>query len=406
MSLYSLSIYILVLGWTISHVFTVNPTYTWNVFNVSNFSNSISGYELPNYRAIPNASDIVGGQPVYLSLTTIQSRLHHVPETVMSLLQGTLLPTKIFVFLSTEPFLLDTGVSYDSLLKGNWTKVISNPLVSVVFTDNIGPHRKLLPLLSSKWHEDCIIITVDDDEIYPKTALADLVAYYIESDRNSVVALRTRRMGLCSDAPPWRLAPYPRKGRWPIPAGGRQEMLMLPTGTGGVLYRPRFFDPVVFDERLRSLTVTGDDLTFRLGTIVKGTPVVAACTNGRYDLCPPKPRILTSEDPPRSRRRAYRPYRPRRQLREGQSLANDVNNKGRNDDMWEKACAYLLAQGIFDFSEVLQRYAPRERLQCMLHSTHKRVNGSSNILANFYERVQSTLQAVYDRRCGVQLCSD
>jgi hypothetical protein len=35
--------------------------------------------------------------------------------------------------------------------------------VSIVFTENIGPHRKLLPLLSRKWNEDCVIMTTDDD---------------------------------------------------------------------------------------------------------------------------------------------------------------------------------------------------------------------------------------------------
>jgi hypothetical protein len=36
-------------------------------------------------------------------------------------------------------------------------------------------------------------------------------------------------------------------------------MLVLPIGTGGVLYRPKFFNEIVFDQKLHSLTETGDD---------------------------------------------------------------------------------------------------------------------------------------------------
>ena len=49
-------------------------------------------------------------------------------------------------------------------------------------------------------------------------------------------------------------------------------MLLLPTGTGGVLYRPRFFHSVIFDRNLVNITRTGDDLMFRLATIAMNTP--------------------------------------------------------------------------------------------------------------------------------------
>jgi len=46
--------------------------------------------------------------------------------------------------------------------------------------------------------------------------------------------------------------------QWPEAAPGLRELLLLPTGTGGVLYRPRFLHPlVVFDRRLVNITRTG-----------------------------------------------------------------------------------------------------------------------------------------------------
>jgi len=55
--------------------------------------------------------------------------------------------------------------------------------INVVYTDNIGPHRKLLPVLSKFWHMDCVIVTMDDDREpeFLKTALARLLEYYIAS---------------------------------------------------------------------------------------------------------------------------------------------------------------------------------------------------------------------------------
>eukprot|EP01041_Mallomonas_annulata_P000428 gene428-766_t len=391
------------------------------------------------------ASQLVDDQPVYISLTTMASRLHHVPDTIASLLQGTILPSRIFLFLSSEPFMLDKGISPSILKHENWTSLTSNPLISIIFTDNIGPHRKLLPLLQRKWNEDCAIVTVDDDVIYTKTALADLVGYYIASEKQSVVALRTRRMGICADAPPWRLAPYPRKGRWPIPAGGRREMLMLPTGIGGVLYRPMFFHKIIFDNKFRFLTLTGDDLMFRLATMAKNVKIVAACTFGKYDICPSSPRIYSINEGANEKKLKHMHsaiqnisstisnsrknntsststavlnstlYSYRRLLEKDQknkdtsydSLSNNINNNGGNDDMWNQACEYLKEIGILDFHAILQEYSPKERLPCMIHSVYKRSPNKSyvNFISTVYEQVKSSLQSVYDRRCGVQYCA-
>jgi hypothetical protein len=76
-------------------------------------------------------------------------------------------------------------------------------------------------------------------------------------------------------------------------------MLTLPTGTGGVLYRPRFFHPIVFDRDLLNITKTGDDLLFRLATLAMGVRVVTACTDvdALGNRCPPMISIKNNELP-------------------------------------------------------------------------------------------------------------
>lgn len=231
----------------------------------------------------PLAADSLGGSPVYISLTSIHNRLYGVTATIDSIITGHVLPSHIYLFLSQDPFLLDQGVSPDFLHSDTMRDLRAVyrrfPHISIVFVDNMGPHRKLLPLLAAKWTEDCVIVTVDDHLLYPPSMLASLLEYDRAAAATSVVARRARRMGLCSSSPPWMLAPYTRnrRGLWPETRPARQEMLMLPTGTGGVLYRPWYFHPVVFDADLRNATITGDDLLFRLATLAKGVPVVTSC---------------------------------------------------------------------------------------------------------------------------------
>ena len=49
--------------------------------------------------------------PVYVSLTSIKQNENILLKTLESIIKQTLVPTKIFIYLSTEPYLLDNGFS-------------------------------------------------------------------------------------------------------------------------------------------------------------------------------------------------------------------------------------------------------------------------------------------------------
>ena len=59
-------------------------------------------------------------------------------------------------------------------------------------------------------------------------------------------------------------------------------MLVLPTGSGSILYRPKFFTDLVFDHELRALTATNDDLAFRLVTLMNNIMVVMGCCDEKH----------------------------------------------------------------------------------------------------------------------------
>ena len=225
------------------------------------------------------------GQPVYVGMTTTKSRLLDgtASNAVRDVLNGTIIPTHVFLFISETGNWKDEGILRDSLPR-DLIKLASTQPFTIVFTNNIGPHRKLLPILAKFWSTDCVIITLDDDRpsYFTQTAVEKLLTQYVTSGKTAIVALRARRIGLCSGS--WTVTAYDACS-WPVVQNGAKEMLSLPTGSGGVLYRPRFFDEVIFELELNDITRYNDDIMFRLASLIKGTPVVMGCCDEEID-CP------------------------------------------------------------------------------------------------------------------------
>lgn len=181
----------------------IPPVYQWN--DVSRNRSSVLNISKKVNSGI--SPGIFVKQPVYVSLTTISSRVHQVHDTIMTVLTGSVVPHWIYLFVSSEPFLLDKGIPQSSL-PANLLALTETYNVSIIYTKNIGPHRKLLPLLARKWAEDCIIITLDDEN---KSGLDEyihrLLYYYKLGNESSVVGLKVRRMGYC-DTVPFHLYSY------------------------------------------------------------------------------------------------------------------------------------------------------------------------------------------------------
>lgn len=217
--------------------------------------------------------------PVYVSLTAISTRINAVNNTVISILRGSIRPNKIFLFISREGYLIDHGIRE---IPQGLLALAAAKLLTIVYTQNIGPHRKLLPLLDRYRRSNCLIVTLDDDlgTISRSNHIYQLLRSYVQSNGSSVVALRARRFGLCNSEPfePTRY----RMWMLYLSHPGRREMLLLPTGTGGVLYHPSFFHPVIFDSRFRAVTGTADDLMFRLACMARNVSVVIACQDLTY----------------------------------------------------------------------------------------------------------------------------
>ncbi len=205
--------------------------------------------------------------PVYISLTTIFKNQDILLQTLQSIMKQTRLPNKIFLYLSEEPYLLDTGFKDKKITNSNLLKLINdNSNINIKWVKNIGSYRKLLPLLKDKWDEDCIIITIDDDIVYDPHLIEKLINDY--NKQKCVIGYRG-------------FTPlFDKLENFEYFTHDEIQDLSLYnffTGKGGILYKPQFFHKthdLIFNDKIYLHTCpTSDDIWFymvRLLNNVKG----------------------------------------------------------------------------------------------------------------------------------------
>ena len=168
---------------------------------------------------------------VVVSLTTIPSRLSRLRPTLNSLLTQDYPPTAIYLAVPRQS--VREGKPYRM---PGW--LADYPAITVIDSErDWGPASKLLPaLLAERECPDTLVITVDDDNIYPREMVGTFVTF---SQRLPDAALCFRGHVVA--------------GRWKesravfgtrVSAPTRMDIV---TGCGGILVKPRFFDGAVFD---------------------------------------------------------------------------------------------------------------------------------------------------------------
>ena len=233
---------------------------------------------------------------VYLSLTSTSERIDSVHNTILSLMSQSYAYTSITLYLSHEAYLLDKGLPEAPLELSLLTDI--NPKFQIKFTENIGSYRKLLPILRDHWDEDCLIITLDDDKVYDDTLVQRLVEKYNQRNGESVIANRASiRWNRALSKYCERRHQIPKKVRkyleYNVSGSKRHsqslayilgnqwkfiEDITFPEGNDGVLYHPKFFTSIVFEQPLiKRLAKTHDDFWFKVCALINGYGV--ACIN-------------------------------------------------------------------------------------------------------------------------------
>lgn len=195
-------------------------------------------------------------QKLIVSLTSFPGGMGVIVPTLKSLLDQSVLPDKIILYLTMPEF-------PDRSIPGDLEKLVrENPLLEIRFHPrNIRSYTKLVPALHD--FPDDIIITVDDDVIYSSDLIKQLLKEH-KKYPESIISQRTRRMRFSEtwDLLPyhsWKIYKHVRYITW----GSEPKYTNFLTGTGGVLYPPHALAPESTDEALfMALAPTADDVWF------------------------------------------------------------------------------------------------------------------------------------------------
>lgn len=196
---------------------------------------------------------------VYVSLTSIASHIDILFRTLESLISQTRRPDAIFLHVSSEPYLFDTGFKEGSAERHTlleWCRAHSLDVpIHVEWVPNTGPHRKWIPLLSERLNESCFIVSVDDDTVYDSMLIANMLEDY--EREKCIISYR----GFGSKFR-YSIADMTFTQCDPLPASSK-HITHFSTGKGGVLFRPEMF---------KSLAIRGNGWFFDAATYTRLCP--------------------------------------------------------------------------------------------------------------------------------------
>lgn len=223
-----------------------------------------------NLNTLVNANDILADFLV-VSLTTFPARIGYVHMAIKSLLNQTVKPGKIILWLAKEQF---RGVEIPPQLQ----ELCAYGLEIRYCDEDLLAHKKYYYAMQE--FPNKLIVTYDDDIIYPEDSLEKLLKMHEQHPR-AIICNRGREIAMENDS----VAPYRYwkvSGR--VPAGIPTFRIMASTGAG-TLYPPHCMPEETFDiEKIRSLALTADDLWMKAMSILGGVPVVKSQTRGKA-LC-------------------------------------------------------------------------------------------------------------------------
>lgn len=177
---------------------------------------------------------VAPGGPV-VSLTTFGVRARSVHLTLASIGRGSVRPSRLIVWLDDAALVSSPPRGLSRLCRRG---------VEVRLCDDLGPHKKYFPYVSSIARHRVPMVTADDDVLYPPRWLETLVADHGRHP-DAIVAHRVNRIVVDGAA----VAPYERWGR---ATSERPTPRNYAVGVKGVLYPPAFLD---------LLRATGDGFT-------------------------------------------------------------------------------------------------------------------------------------------------
>lgn len=191
---------------------------------------------------------VFGNKRLIVSLTSFPERVPYVLKTIYSLMNQSVKPNKIILWLSKQQF-----PNYDGDLSAELLYLRQYGLSIEWLEGDIRSYKKLVPAINS-FPED-VIITADDDLYYPKYWIKSLINSYNENP--NVIHTHCSTRIVYKDGNVSFFSRYGMKGDGSISFSNKL------LGGSGTLYPPHLLHTDVTKESIfMSLAPTTDDIWF------------------------------------------------------------------------------------------------------------------------------------------------
>ena len=203
---------------------------------------------------------------IIVSLTSYPARIKTLWITVASLLNQTYRPSKVVLFLSKEQFPQE-----ELDLPKNLLKQKARGLDIVFVDDDLKPHKKYF--YAFNMYRNHIVITADDDILYPENHIEKLIEAS-QTYPDAIICARSHRIEIGNDND---FQPY---NKWADNNTEEPDLLTLPIGCNGVLYKPHMFVEELFSvEKIKDCALYEDDLWLKAMEIKAGIKAYNCCKN-------------------------------------------------------------------------------------------------------------------------------
>lgn len=243
----------------------------------------IANYLYPTYCKIVNIENVkhstgrITNEQVIISLTSFPARIDKVYLCIQSILRQLQPADKVILWLADSQFQDRDGIP-DNL------KCLEDKGLEIRFCDDLRSYKKIF--YTAKEYSDSIIVTIDDDTLYPEDWLERMLIRHMQY-KDCVVCYRAHRITFIDN----NVAPYKQWiGMSPGELGPSMEL--VPIGVGGVLYPRHYFDGIDIDVSIiRKLCPTTDDLWLKVIGIKRGYKAIKVDANSKEWFT-----ILNSQD--------------------------------------------------------------------------------------------------------------
>lgn len=229
---------------------------------------AITKYEMlysMNINKLGIHSDLYEGEEYIVSLTTHSKRIHQVYLAIESIMNQSMKPNKIILWLDKDTF------SYDNI-PFSIKQQIGRGL-EVRFVKDKRSYTKLIYALNE--YPNANIIVIDDDILYPFDAIErlinvhkknpDCICCHYGKDLNNPPTSDRKSLSYCSCNTVKSNA-------------DRKSKSIVPEGFSGVLYPPHSLNEECFNEDVfLTIAPTCDDLWFKAMSLLNDTNVVEVC---------------------------------------------------------------------------------------------------------------------------------